>query len=80
MAVAGAGPALAAVLLVPDCATDVEEGLEHLLEVWQAARVVEVWPQWRDGRQPTPGQATHAVFHSSTHDAFLPAEELESDA
>lgn len=50
-------------------------GLKYLLEVDLAKDVVDVWSQWRDGRQPTSSEVVEAVIHYAEHDAYLPVEE-----
>jgi len=50
------------------------DGLGYFLEVEIAKEVVEVWRQWRGGREPTIRQLVEAVVHYAVNDAYLPAE------
>jgi hypothetical protein len=47
-------------------------GLSYLLEVDLARDVLEVWGQWRNGKKPTPDEATTAVIYYAEHDAYEP--------
>ena len=44
----------------------------YMLEVEIAKEVLEVWSQWRGGATPTASQATEAVIHYATKDAYQP--------
>ncbi|MER7455688.1 hypothetical protein [Micromonospora sp. NPDC126480] len=46
--------------------------LPYLLEVELARGAVDVWSEWREGRQPTVVEACAAVIHYATHDAYMP--------
>jgi hypothetical protein len=46
--------------------------LSYMLEVDLAREAIEVWSEWRNGRQPTPIDMCAAVIYYATHDAFLP--------
>jgi hypothetical protein len=47
-------------------------GLSYLLEVDLAHDVLDVWARWRDGKEPTPEEATQAIIHYAVHDAYEP--------
>ena len=49
------------------------EGLEYLLEVALAAEVLDVWRQWRDGREPSLQERHEAVTYYAANDAYIPA-------
>lgn len=55
--------------ICPDDAT-----LSYVLMVQQAKECVEVWSEWRGGRQPNPQEKFAAVMFYSRHDAWLPLE------
>ena len=46
--------------------------LTYLLEVSLAREVLHVWTSWRNGRQPTPEEATRAVIYYAQHDVYEP--------
>ncbi|MFS8101767.1 hypothetical protein LFM09_32030 [Lentzea alba] len=66
-----AGPSTRVVLL-DQSAGDPPADVRYLLEVVIAKEVLEVWSEWRDGRQPTLPEACEAVLHYASHDAYLP--------
>lgn len=73
---AGAGPeSPAAVTHEPEDGSVPSEaaGMEYLLEVAQAQEALEVWRQWRDGRDPTPEETCEAIIYYARNDAYLPA-------
>lgn len=49
-------------------------GLNYLLEVDLARNVIDVWARWRDGREPTPEEATRAIIHYAERDAYEPVQ------
>jgi hypothetical protein len=49
-----------------------KENLSYLLEVGLAKEVVQVWRQWRGGREPTLPDKIEAVLYYATHDSYLP--------
>ena len=49
-------------------------GFSYLLEVDLARNVLDVWARWRDGKEPTPEEATRAIIHYAEHDAYEPAQ------
>jgi hypothetical protein len=49
-------------------------GYDYLLECEPAEEVISVWAEWRGGRSPTPTEATEAVIHYATTDAYMPTE------
>lgn len=51
-----------------------DDSLSYVLTVWQAKEAIEVWSEWRGGRQPTPEEKLAAVMHYSRFDAWLPVE------
>jgi hypothetical protein len=53
------------------------EGLTYLLEVYLAKEAVEVWSQWRQGRQPSLVEKCKAIIWYAEHDAYMP---LEADS
>ena len=48
-------------------------GLSYVLDVAQALRVLDVWSDWRDGREPTVDEQCEAILYYAKHDAYLPA-------
>lgn len=51
-----------------------DPALSYVLMVQQAKECVEVWSEWRGGRQPTPRDKFAAVMYYSRRDAWLPLE------
>lgn len=49
------------------------DGMEYLLELDLAIEVLEVWSEWRDGREPTLQEKVEAVIHYAREDTYLPA-------
>ena len=45
--------------------------MEHLLEVFIAKEVLDVWKDWHEGRTPTPEEMCDAVIYYSVNDAYL---------
>ncbi len=64
----------AAVLPEPDDGriTGQMQGMSYLLEVFLAKEVLEVWSQWRDGRNSTALDKCEAVIYYAENDAYLP--------
>jgi hypothetical protein len=54
------------------CPEDSE--LSYVLSVPQAKETIEVWSEWRGGRQPTREEKFAAVMFYSRNDAWLPLE------
>ena len=54
-------------------------GMSYVLEVLGALEVVEVWSEWRDGREPTTDDMLEAILHYAKNDAYLPTEAGEYD-
>jgi len=52
---------------------DEARGMSYLLEVSLAKEVVQVWSEWRGGREPTVAEKCAAVIYYAEHDAYLPA-------
>ena len=50
------------------------DGLVYLLEVALAVDAIEVWTQWRQGRQPSTADRIAAVVFYADNDAYLPIE------
>ncbi len=48
--------------------------LSYVLMVDLANDAIEVWSEWRSGRQPSPAEKFAAVMHYARHDAYLPIE------
>lgn len=67
-------PAVVAVPAEDGSVPDRVDGLGYFLEVDIAKEVVEIWSQWRDGREPTLRQVVEAVVHYAVNDSYLPAE------
>lgn len=51
------------------------KGLNYLLEVYLIKEVLDVWKNWRDGKEPTSEEKINAIDYFVKHDAFLPPEE-----
>ena len=49
-------------------------GLEYLLEVDEARRVLDVWRRWRGGREPGTNEKCEAISHYAARDAYLPTD------
>jgi hypothetical protein len=49
------------------------DGMTYVLEVADAQEVVDVWREWREGREPTVDERVHAVLYYARNDAYLPA-------
>jgi hypothetical protein len=49
-------------------------GFSYFLEVYLAKEIIDVWRNWRGGREPTLAQMCEALIFYATHDAYLPAE------
>lgn len=47
------------------------EGMKYLLEVELAKEVIQVWKDWRSGKEPSPHEKCQAVLYYSGHDAYL---------
>jgi hypothetical protein len=50
------------------------EGMSRLLEVYLAKEVLQVWTEWRGGRQPSPEQRCRAVIWYFEKDSYIPVE------
>jgi hypothetical protein len=48
------------------------EGMAYVLEVADAREVLDVWSQWRDGREPTPDERVCAILYYARNDAHVP--------
>ena len=64
------GPDSAAVTAVSDD-KESAEGLSRLLEIYLAREVLQVWTEWRGGRQPTPEQRCRAVIWYAEKDSYI---------
>ena len=53
------------------------EGFEYFLEVHVAKETVEVWSEWRDGRQPTISEKLEAMIYYAEQDSWLPTDEMK---
>jgi len=47
-------------------------GKKYLLEVDLAGEVLEVWSDWRAGREPTPKDMVEAIIYYARNDAYMP--------
>lgn len=47
------------------------EGKKYFLEVDLVREVLEVWSDWRDGREPTENEMVEAVIYYARNDAYL---------
>jgi len=50
-------------------------GLQYLLEVYILKEVLDVWKNWRNGKEPTIRDKLNAIEYFVEHDAYLPPEE-----
>ena len=49
------------------------QGMSYLLEVFLAKEAVQVWSEWRGGREPSVADKCVAVIYYAENDAYLPA-------
>ncbi len=47
-------------------------GMSYLLEVPLAKEAVQVWSEWRGGREPTVEDKCEAVIYYAENDTYLP--------
>lgn len=47
------------------------EGMKYLLEVELAKEVIQVWRDWRNGKEPSPLEKYQAVLYYAENDAYL---------
>jgi hypothetical protein len=47
------------------------EGMKYLLEVEVAKEVIQVWKNWRNGKEPSPLEKYQAVLYYVENDAYL---------
>jgi len=47
------------------------EGMKYLLEVELAKEVIQVWRDWRNGKEPSPLEKYQAVLYYEENDAYL---------
>lgn len=62
------------IYLVPD-GGKTPDGLQYLLEVYLVKEVLDVWSNWRNGKEPTNRDKLDAIEYFVEHDAYLPPEE-----
>ena len=64
----------AVVCVIPDDDSDPPEaeGFDYFLEVDLAKETVQVWSEWRDGKQPTTTEKLDAMIYYAEYDAWLP--------
>jgi hypothetical protein len=48
------------------------KGMVYLLEVNLAKEAIEVWKDWRSGKEPTDKDKCQAVIHYAIYDSYLP--------
>lgn len=63
-----------AALVLLDDAAEVDlhlADLTYFLEIEIAKEVLEVWKEWRDGREPTESERVEAVLYYANNDAYL---------
>jgi hypothetical protein len=60
------------VALIDEASANPPADLRYLLEVHMAREVLDVWRDWRAGRQPSVEQAVEAVTYYAERDAYLP--------
>jgi hypothetical protein len=48
------------------------EGMAYVLEVAVAREVVDVWREWRDGREPALDERVAAILYYARNDAYMP--------
>jgi hypothetical protein len=48
-------------------------GFRYLLEVSLAREAIEVWSEWRSGRQPDSGDKADAVIYYAENNAYMPS-------
>ena len=51
------------------------EGLKYLLEVNLVKELIDVWRNWRSGKEPTRKEKYLAFVYFIEHDAYLPPED-----
>lgn len=47
------------------------EGLSYFLEVEIAKEVLNVWKEWRNGREPSEDERIKALLYYANYDAYL---------
>jgi hypothetical protein len=47
-------------------------GMDYLLEISLAKSVLDVWKDWRHGREPSDEERCEAIIYYAEHDAYLP--------
>jgi hypothetical protein len=47
------------------------EGMKYLLEVEVAKEVIQVWKNWRNGKEPSPFEKYQAVLYYIENDAYI---------
>jgi hypothetical protein len=52
------------------------EGMKYLLEVELAKEVIQVWKDWRNGKEPSPMEKFQAVLYYVENDAYLTDNEV----
>ncbi len=50
---------------------DVPNGMKYLLDVETAKEVIQVWRDWRNGKEPSPMEKYQAVLYYVENDAYL---------
>jgi hypothetical protein len=50
------------------------EGMRYLLEVELVKEVLQVWKDWRNGKEPSPHEKYMAVLYYADNDAYLAEE------
>jgi hypothetical protein len=52
-------------------------GFNYFLEVYLAKEVIDVWRNWRGGREPNLAQMCEALIFYASRDAYLPVDAAE---
>jgi len=52
------------------------EGMKYLLEVELVKEVIQVWKDWRNGKEPSPMEKFQAVLYYVENDAYLADNEV----
>jgi hypothetical protein len=52
------------------------EGYEYFLEVFTAKEVLQVWGDWRNGKNPDKYEKYQAILYYVEHDAYLPVNQF----
>jgi hypothetical protein len=53
------------------------DGSRYFLEVYLAKEVIDVWREWRGGREPTLVEMCEALIFYASRDAYLPVDAEE---